>query len=341
MQLSSQYILILLSTLIFRATASSISLANLAGSPDNTDNFNNTNLGAVVPSSFTIQPSSPGARLGPNQDIVKREVLEQTILAFQTLALEDFIAETTPRSFDHPWFDIDIDGPTLEPKSKLLYKHAIWGLYSAIWYMLSNNFYREVTFKLLWEGSPVGQIRFIKRNRPTSGSNNNESNEINSLLTTIPQTNSALLDTTATDITSSSALNIIYRNGHITAEINMEGRPLPVTNVYMTIFSAFVELAPRPNNQIVRAFSAIRDYDIWLQINDPTTPPRRRSPFLFVEVLIWALGNVPNAMARGKDWREMQITIRIDNILVGRGSMVADSALLGLANIHILNITSS
>ena len=340
MQLSSQHILTLLSPLIFQATASSASIADLASSLDDTNPL--TNLGAVVPSSFTIQPRSPGARLGPNQGLVKREVLEQTVLAFQTLALEDFNAETTPRSFDHPWFDIDIDGPTLDPKSNLLYKHAIWGLYSAIWYMLSNSFYREVTFKLLREGSAVGQIRFVKRNRPTLGSNHNESNKVNSLLTALPKTSSTLLYTTASNVTSSSALSIIYRNGHVTAEINMNGRPLPVANVYMTIFSAFVELAPRPNTQIVRAFSAIRDYDVWLQVNDPATPPRRRRPFLIIEVLIWALGNVPNAMALSdNDWREMQMTIRIDNTEVGRGSMVEDSAVLGLANLHMLNITTS
>lgn len=335
MQLSSQHLSIFLSPLICQATASSTSLADLASSPDN------TKLGAVVPSSFTIQPSSPGARLGPNQGLAKHEVLEQTVLAFQVLALEDFNAETTPRSIDYSWFDIDFDGPTLEPKSNLLYKHAIWGLYSAIWYMLSNNFYREVTFKLLWEGSLVGQIRFVMRNRPPSGNNDNQSNEINSSLTALPKTNSTLLETTATNVTSSSALSIIYRNGHVTSDINMDGRPLPVADVYMTVFTAFVELAPYPAMQITHAFSASRDYYIWLRINDPATPPRRRAPFLKIEVLIWALGNIPNAMARSNNWMEMQMTIRIDNTLVGRGSMVADIPLLGLANLHMSNITTS
>ena len=342
MQLSSQCLLILISPLIFQAMASSASLANLTRSPDSADSFNNTNLGAVVPSSFTIQPSSPGSRLGPNQGFAKTEVLEQTVLAFQTLVLEDFNAETIPRSFDHPWFDINIDGPTLEPKSNLLYKHAIWGLYSAIWYMLSNSFYREVTFKLLWEESLVGQIRFVKRDSSTSGNNNNKSIEMNNLLTALPNTNSTLLDITATKVTSSSALSIIYRNGHVTAEIDMAGRPLPLADVYMTVFTAFVELAPKPRTQIVRAFSANRDYYIWLQVNDPSTPPRRRAPFMIIEVLVWALGNIPNAMAlSGNNWREMQMTIRIDSSVVGRGSMVADSlAPLVLADSYILNVTT-
>lgn len=129
MQLSSQCLLILLSQLILRATASSASLANLTSSSDSTDarsTLNNTILGAFVPNSFTVQPSGPGARLGPNQGFAKTQVLFKVLRGLQILAVEDFDAETVPRSFDHPWFTLSIDGLILVPKSNILIKYAIW-----------------------------------------------------------------------------------------------------------------------------------------------------------------------------------------------------------------------
>lgn len=342
MQLSFQYLLILLSPYILRATASPASPASLVAltsSPNSA--LNNTILGAVVPSSFTIRPSSPGARLGPNQGLAKTQVLFQILQALQNLALEDFNAESLPRDYGHPWFEINIDGPTLEPKSNILYKYALWGLYSAIWYMLSNNFYREVTYELLWEGSLIGWIRFIKRDRSTVGSNDDLNTDINSLLTAPPNTNSTLLGA-ATNVTGSSALGAIFHNSRVTAEIDMAGRPLLVADVFMTVFTAIVEMAPSPKTQIVRAFSASGDYNVWFRIDDPATPPRRRAPFLTYEAVIWAVGKVPVAMVRGEnEWREMQMTIKVDNRLVGTGSMVAtSSAPLVLASSASLNVTT-
>lgn len=340
MQLSSQYLLILLSPLVFRATASPASLVALTSSPNSI--LNNTILGAVVPSSFTIRPGSPGARLGPSQALAKTQVLFQVLQALQNLALEDFNAESLPRAYDHPWFEIDIDGPTLEPKSNILYRYALQGLYSAVWYMLSNNFYRALTYELLWEGSLVGWIRFIKKDGSTLGSNDSMNTDINSLLTAPPNTNSTLLGV-ATNVTGSSALSTIFHNGRVTVEIDMTGRGFLTTDVFMTTFTAILEMAPYPKTEIVRAFGASGDYNIWFQIDDPATPPRRRAPFLTYEVVIWAVGRVPVAMTKdGNNWREVLMTIKIDNRLVGRGSMAADSsAPLVLASPSRLNVTTT
>ena len=340
MQLSSQYFFILLSLLILQAAASPASHVALASSPDSA--FNNTILGAAVPRSFTIRPSSPGAQLGPDKDLAKTHLLFKVLQVLQYLALEDFNAESPPQTCEHPGFAIVIDGSSLESKSNILYKYALWGLYSAIWNMVANNFYREVTYKLLWEGSLVGWIRFIKRHGPAIGSSDDMNIDINSLPTAPPKMNSTLLGA-ATNVTSSSALGAMFHDGHVTVEIDMAGGPLSEADVFMTIFTTIVEMAPNSRGRIVRALSVLGNYNIWFRIDDPATPPRRRVPFLRLETVVWAVGKVPVAMTSdGGRWREMQMTIKVDDSLVGTGSMVAvSSAPLVLVGSDNLNVTTS
>ena len=346
MRLSSHSLLIPFFPLIYQATTSPASPAKSINiSPNSTDSLNNVNNtiipGAVVPSRFTIQPSVPGPPLGPDEDSAQTLVLIQTLRGIQSFSLEDFDAETLPWTFDHPWFRIDVDGPTSSRRRRILCKHSIWGLYSAIWYMISHSIYRELTFNLLEEESLVGQIRFIRTYSPTLGTNNDTSADVNSLSTVLPKMNSTWLGTVATDVTSSSPLGAIFYNGRLTAEIDMAGKPLLVTDVFMTLFTAFVKLAPKPKAQLLLALDVRGDYQIWLHVDNLATTPRRRFSHLTNEAVIWALGRVAVAMVNDhNNWRETQMTIKLDNKLVGVGSMVAaSSAPLALASSYNLNVT--
>lgn len=256
--------------------------------------------------------------------------------------MEDFDAETKPWSFDHHWFIIHADGPTLLPKSNIIFKQPIWGLYSAIWYISYHSLYRELTFKLLDEGSLVGHIRFVKTQSPTLGGNNYISTDANSLSTVLPKTKSTLPGTTATDVTSSSALGAIFHNGRCTAEIDMAGQSLLVADVFMTIYTALVELAPSPRTQVFQALHVRANYNIWLRIENSAISPPGRSLYVTNGGVNWALGRVAVAMFRdNNNWREMQMTIKVDDTLLGSGSMVAASpAPLVLASAYNSNVTT-
>lgn len=291
----------------------------------------NTTLGQVIPTGFTVVPGILIA-----SDLPKSSCLLQTLVGLGQMALEDFNGRQAATSFGHPLIGIELDGR--KPGASLDRRFAIWGLYGVMAYMLRENDFHARLFTLRWQAAIVGRVRFTARIAPHLSGGNSMINENG---TSAPETNVLRLSN-ATTASQYTTLGTKFIDGNLVYIINPLGQRIAESDIYMTIASALVQAAPIAAADMIQTFDVdTRAFNSHLLIRDSNDPPRSAYPFLRQQIMIKVLIQIPALMlVEENHWSEADISIKIDNIMVATGYLRRREQLTGSGSLESVGLTS-
>lgn len=280
----------------------------------------NTTLDQIVPTAFTV---APGILTGPT--LPETSCLLQTLVALGRTASENFNDRQTSSIYVDPLFAIELDGR--RTGASLDRKYAVWGLYGVLAHMLREDDYRARLYTLRWQTVIVGRIRLASRTPPRLGVGNSRTSEID---TSVPETN-VIQISNATIESNSTTLGTRFIEGNLEYSITLVGQTIAEENIYMTVATALVKTAPIPATEPIHMLDVdARPFNSHLRVADPYDPPRSSPPFLRKLFLIKVLCQIPALMVvEGNYWSEVELGIKIDNIIVATGSLRRVEALSG------------
>ncbi|CAF9937455.1 hypothetical protein IMSHALPRED_011144 [Imshaugia aleurites] len=214
--------------------------------------------------------------------------------------------------------------------STLQYRHAIWGLYSAIRESSANGF-KACVLTLYWKPRVtdrpkiLGYVSIIGETalRIDSGNSTENSPELSSP-TQKNATGMALANLT-TLLNSSAIASGTTDSTHLKIELHLLGRPLDIDAVFVTIYAAIVYLASFPQPQRIIQPGLVRDSlsrtVIRWDSSHLTTEPR-----LEYRDVVLALTNLAVYMSEENRFEEARFVLYVDEIETGRGWMYRSGA---------------
>ena len=209
--------------------------------------LSNSTLGEpVIPSDFTIRPSPPLDE--PVLD--RRNTLLLTLHALSDLAVLDYLRSQqtqTWRAVQH--VSIDIIGPAKTLKSFIpVRKYALWGIYKAIQLMVASEDFRSRNFDLLHQGVLVGYVAFNNGPLGVLGIEDGSANETNPAVQQVDLSTSSL-----TLLENTTTTNVQSNDIHI--DFKAKGRTIGEDNVFMTLFTGILKVAPQYATEFFDSFS--------------------------------------------------------------------------------------
>jgi hypothetical protein len=283
----------------------------------------NTTLGQIVPTAFTVVP---GILTGPT--LPETSCLLQTLVALGRTASENFNDRQNPSIYVDPLFAIELDGR--RTGASLDRKYAVWGLYGVLAHMLREDDYRARLYTLRWQTVIVGRIRLSSRTPPRLSVGNSTTSEMG---TSAPENNVIQLSN-ATTAFNSTTLGTRFIEGNLEYSITPVGQTIAEENIYMTVATALVKTAPIPITEPIHMLNVdTRAFNSHLRIADPYDPPRSSPPFLLKLFLIKVLCQIPALMVvEGNHWSEVELGVKIDNVIVATGSLRRVESMSGLGS---------
>ncbi|KAL8840875.1 MAG: hypothetical protein Q9170_001139 [Blastenia crenularia] len=219
-----------------------------------------TNLTAFLPPrGFSISTSTTHSSSVP---LPSHSIFALTIQALLSLVSLPFTS-SIPRAKAlrlpaFPGIVLTLSGP----KGGFEIRYAIWGLTTAIKYMIDEQAFRDFDFDLRWLGGSVGRVRFIVDPRGTLeiGGNNAMSQDEHSSL--IPTTNNL-----------QQARDTVYEIAFRT----IKGPPMPFQEIMMTIIGSLTDCAPFAPSQTLlsqRFISSWPGYSESFSLNELEMPTK-------------------------------------------------------------------
>ena len=194
-------------------------------------------------------------------------------------------------------------------------KYAIWGIYKAIHLMVASNDFRARNYELYSKGALVG---WIGLNNGPDGALGMEHVVKNGTVHAVPDGSlSVSLDTSA------DATNDDQVDNRMTLTFELHGRTIGESNVFMTLFTGILKVAPYSKvERVADLFVLSRAFNSFLTFKG-RADLGPEGPFFIYEQLIELLAQLPNWMiAKGNQWTEAEMFVSVDGTVVGGGILM-------------------
>ena len=275
----------------------------------------------------------------------KKSAYVTTVLALRDLSTKGWTSILSSEE-QYSWAnygDVTIRIHATGDPSILQYRYAIWGLYSAIQETYAHGF-RACVLGLYW--SPIvgetrhlmGYVSIIGETslQPGSGSHTEKSVGLTSPTHPAPPT------VAISNITTAANGSISLDAGEVDAmnlkvEINWEGRPINIDNVFHVVNTAIVYLSANTQEGYISRPGVIKDDASRTFLRWDSTN-RRASPYMEYRHMIEALARLTSSMYEQDRFEEVRFILFLSDEEVGRGwlykNMRGTSSLPSMARIE-------
>ena len=260
-------------------------------------------------SRFSIRAGYSNIRLQPTA------VLVNAVNVAARLAVLDFnkrsIVDIAPLQ-KYP--DVKIDFVPVPPMIAVETKILVWGLYGGINDIVGRKQFKEVEFDLLWNGKVVAWLRFEKAVYDTVGQTAERKQPVSEphLLQASKQN-----DTIPPGLQIDTGLTTSPARFVFSAQYTPYSKPLSIFQVFMSVFSALVQIAPLAANSDVKelAYEA-QDFNSRIIV----FKTERKVPQKFeYRWLIEGLKRIPEFMLESAKFAELGWKIEVNGREVGSG----------------------
>ena len=270
----------------------------------------------------TVGPIDPHFRVMTNfqdVDVNEDDCVMNVIIAMGILAMT-FTAPVPPRTFRderYPRCFIQTRGAARD--SMIEARFLVWGLYSGIKPMIQNGNWKLAEFTLLWEGHTVGFISFGSAKTASNALQGSQSSRVHSRRSTASPNSLAISSHIIPSLGNLSAPNPSF---YIDVNPTAYGEPLPKISVLLVVLECLLYLAPKPTSDALLAFSVHpMTQDVVLRLWPMPQPGE-----LFFDYGVAGLGlsAIPSKFlaARRQQWAEVNFDYKLNDVLVGRGSIL-------------------
>lgn len=260
-------------------------------------------------SRFSIRAGYSHARLQPTA------VLMNAVNVAARLAVLDFnqrfIVDIAPLQ-RYP--DVKIDFVPVPPMIAVETKILVWGLYGGINDIVGRKQFREVEFDLLWNGKVVAWLRFEKAvidmvEEPAGGKQPTIKPQV--LQTSIQN------DTMPPRLQTDTGLTTNPTPFAFSAQYTPYSKPLSIFQVFMSVFSALVQIAPLAATSDVKelAYEA-QDFNSRIVVFKKDRKVRQIFEYRW---LVEGLKRIPEFMFESARFAELEWEIVVNGKEVGSG----------------------
>ena len=205
-------------------------------------------------------------------------------------------------------------------RSTFQYRYAVWGLFQAALYLTSNEF-NCIVMDLYWieDGAItlLGHIEIGPDSLPNTPGNTSGQN----LISIRPGEDRPpdTLDLANSTSTSSNETDVAVSAYKFAVFVQLQGRILSISAVFMTLFLGLVHIASFGTSNIVHNFR------VWLAesntelVYENYGVPRTSPPFLTYHAAARALGSIPKYMFAQRRFEEVVFVVELGGIPVGQG----------------------
>ena len=285
-----------------------------------------TNLDSSI-SSIDIDPRFTYQKKFTGQFLHKKSAYLNTLLALEDLSTKGWTQRLRWEA-DYSFAgygDVIIRIHASQKPSTLQYRHAIWGLYSAIRESSANSL-RACLLTLYWSPIPgktrhiLGYVSILGPPSSSSGTGNFTDDALQSALPAAArQHEPALANSTATIGNSTPiALESAEMKANLKFEIILRERPIDIDAVFHTIYPGIVYLASMPQSEGIVQPGLIKDDEFrtflrW-DFTNIMSQPRFEHRYA-----IAALSALPVYMYEVNRYEEALFIVYVAEIEVGRG----------------------
>ena len=260
-------------------------------------------------SRFSIRAGYLNTRLQPTA------VLMNAVNVAADLAVLDFnnrfIVDIAPLQ-KYP--DVKIDFVPVPPMIAIETKILVWGLYGGINDIVGRKQFKEVEFDLLWNGKVVAWLRFEKAvNNMVGETAERKKPTIDPHFLQTSKQNDTMPPRLQTDI----GLTANPTPFAFTAQYTPYSKPLSIFQVFMSVFSALVQVAPLAANSDVKAL-VYEAQDFNSRIVVFRTEGKAWQVFEY-RWLIEGLKRIPEFMLESAKFAEIGWEIKVNGKEVGSG----------------------
>ena len=253
-------------------------------------------------------------------DVNGDDCVMNVIIAMGILA-RSFTGSVESRTFrDERYPGCFIHTRTPPRDSMIEARFLVWGLYSGIRPMIQNSNWKLAEFTLLWDRRIVGFISFGTAKTAPHALQGSRNSRVQSRRSTTASPNSlAISSPIEPPLGNSSAPNPSF---YIDVKPTVYGEPLLKTSVFLAVLECLLYLAPKPTSDALVALSVNpMPHDVVLNLWPMLQPGEI---FLDYGVAGLGLSTIPsNFLAqRRQQWAEVNFDYRLNNVLVGRGSIL-------------------
>lgn len=255
---------------------------------------------AAIPPQFQIKPDSQLPIKFPPE-----ACFTNMVAALTSIALGDFMGKMQMNIYRSRRFPQPLIKLTSPAQKDVTRQYIVWGLFLTAFYLQSHNAFNVGFFSLQWNGEEVAAIGI--------GGTPKLAGPLGVLGTTPPTEN----------------IKVDYAFYGGTAELGKDA-------VFMTIIASLLEVAPQAaNDKIHETVINYLNNEPAAFIVTPTEASRgARGPSFSNRVLIDVLVQTADYYAASNTYRQLELKISVDNVMVAQGAFVRRASLgsLGFSN---------
>ncbi|KAL8813156.1 MAG: hypothetical protein Q9223_001290 [Gallowayella weberi] len=244
-------------------------------------------------------------------------------MALKELAIDDFEEEMSVRNYvsrRFPQLTIQLYAMFVDIERK----YVVWGLISAIHYMIVHQNFQHSFALLLYRGVEVGAISFGPTPaHPVISTSLDAQAHVGGTEPPKPDVPTSSEPTDKLQPRVDSTATVPVAANRVTVDFGYVGSNIGLDAMYMAIISALSEAAPRSATAPLEGPWSSQ-FDGWPChfVTKPVSPPRRTPPVYEWRWLIQALGLATEYMIGRSDYRNLQMDIKVDGVRVGMASLI-------------------
>ncbi|CAD6587519.1 MAG: hypothetical protein ASARMPREDX12_002920 [Alectoria sarmentosa] len=309
------------------------SLSNAATLPSLISTNTNTNVNLVAPTATNltigIAPDFPNDEFECYPDyggplLPDIPCIMVCVFAMRELALlpnfygNHEISGKTWRMDEYPQVAISVGNPG----DVVIVRFAIYTIAAAIRDIMNLNRFQTSQFVGLWLGVKVAHVKFFAPDtiETTFAANRTEYavSQVSKAVSTVND-NKTTIPINIGDL----SLNATSNNDRLWADLTYKTKEISKKDMFMAIIFALLTLAQYANEERIRVLT-ITDFAITAKVTTffirVTGIPPRLQPLQYGN-LISLLAKLPEVLLREDMFREMDIVVMDDNVVVGKGTM--------------------
>ena len=255
-----------------------------------------------------------------NQFLDKDSAYLNTLLALEDLSTKGWMSRLsyeTIYSFSG-YGSITVRVHASQNPSSLQYRHAIWGLYSAI-RESSNHDFKACVLTLYW--SPIagksrhkiGYVSILAAPTPSIDTGNSNKDALKHTLPILPR---SLINFTTADGNATSFAIESVDGSHLSFQIRLGDRGIDVDSVFNTIYAGVLYLASFPQSQAITEPGSVKGetFRTFLRWDSITI---QAQPFFEYRYAVAALSAMAVYMYERAQFQDVRVFTYVDGMEVG------------------------
>ncbi len=207
--------------------------------------------------------------------------------------------------------------------STLQYRYALWGLYEAVDYLTTISVFSSIQVDLYWSGGGVPAQVGVIEIFPDPLSDIAESKDIQNIrgisqrVETLPNSRD-VAKFTSIDSNETNLAATTYA-GQFKVFVEFQGEMLSISEVFMTLFLAIVDIASFGTAAPMHDFVAQDGKTKMELVYEHYGAPRTSTPFFTYHAAARALGYIPEYMFEQRRFEELVFVVEVGGVPVGTG----------------------